>query len=160
MNHCSGTCPNPQENGVSVTKKRKHKSHGENIRAGPHPAPNAPNTGRTPDKGESPPQPKPDTKVSMSNTYAASTPPKSKSKRNSTKQIPSADLKRLRACPDRTTRTLVVAAAKAGIRYRMMQNGIIFYGNNGQAITVHFTDSDRRASQNTRARFKQIGFEA
>jgi hypothetical protein len=94
----------------------------------------------------------------MSNTCAASTPPNSKSKRNSTTPIPSGDLKRLRACADPITRTLAVAAAKAGFRYRMMRNGIIFYGNE-RAITIHFSESDRRAGQNTRARFKQIGFE-
>lgn len=48
---------------------------------------------------------------------------------------------------------------KAGIRYRITKNGVMFYGNNGQNVLVHRTESDPRAEKNTIARFKRIGFD-
>lgn len=103
-------------------------------------------------------QQEPDMKVSMSNISAPPTPPKRDSKRNLT-QVKTADLKRMRKCKDPSTRTLIIAAAKAGFRYRMTNAGVIFYGNQG-SITVHLTESDKRSTANTKARFKAIGFEA
>lgn len=56
-------------------------------------------------------------------------------------------------------RTVVIAAVKAGVRYRLTKNGIMFMGDNGYSFTIHRTESDTRAERNTIARFKRIGFE-
>ena len=106
----------------------------------------------------SPTQPIPGMKDSMSSTYAEDTRQRSSSAKNSKRQIPNDDLKKLRKCQDRTTRTLIIAAVHAGFRYRMTKGGVMIYGNEG-VVSVHFTESDHRAVRNTQARFKQLGFE-
>lgn len=48
---------------------------------------------------------------------------------------------------------------KSGVRYRKTKSGLIFYGEDGKAATIHFSTSDRRAHQNIIKGFKQAGID-
>lgn len=52
----------------------------------------------------------------------------------------------------------MLGAVKAGIPYKFTKGGVMFYGANGMRVTIHTTESDRRAEKNTIARFKRIGY--
>lgn len=67
------------------------------------------------------------------------------------------DLRRIRKCPDPIIRKALVKALKQGLRYRMLMNGIMLYGENGISVTVHFTPSDGRAARNVVARLRSVG---
>lgn len=69
------------------------------------------------------------------------------------------DLHKLRRCSDRDLRHVIVGAARAGVRYRMTKSGVMFYGDNGVSVAVHFTNSDHRAYKNAVAQFRKIGYE-
>lgn len=48
---------------------------------------------------------------------------------------------------------------KSGVRYRKTKSGLIFYGKDGKAVSIHFSSSDHRAHQNMVKGFKQAGID-
>jgi hypothetical protein len=56
------------------------------------------------------------------------------------------------------TRDVVIAAARAGMRFRQTRKGLMFYGKDGRTVTIHYTESDHRAVKNTIARLRAIGY--
>lgn len=69
------------------------------------------------------------------------------------------DLHKLRKCADRDLRHVILGAARSGFRYRMTKSGVMFYGENGESVAVHFTNSDHRALKNAVSNFRKIGYE-
>lgn len=53
-----------------------------------------------------------------------------------------------KACADREMRALLIAALKAGCKYKITKRGIILYGEDGQSASAHFTTSDPRGHKN------------
>jgi hypothetical protein len=68
------------------------------------------------------------------------------------------DLRKIRRCPDRELRALLLDAVRQGFRYRITRSGAMFYGDNGQSVAVHFSQSDHRAYMNSVTQFKRIGY--
>lgn len=53
----------------------------------------------------------------------------------------------------------VLREAMKAIPYRMSKGGVVFYGKHGGIVSIHFTTSDHRATENALARLRAIGFE-
>ena len=70
------------------------------------------------------------------------------------------DIRRMRGITNPDMRRAIVAAMKAGVRYRMTKSGVLFYGENGtDCVPIHYTSSDHRAYKNMLAQFRKIGFD-
>lgn len=69
------------------------------------------------------------------------------------------DLRKMRGCSNPEMRKLVLDVMRAGFRYRMTRSGVLFYGENGETASVHFTHSDHRATKNAVTQFRKIGYE-
>jgi hypothetical protein len=67
------------------------------------------------------------------------------------------DLKRVRKTSDPVLRKGLLTAMKSGMRYRMLENGIMLYADNGKSATFHFTPSDHRAARNATAQLRSLG---
>lgn len=64
-----------------------------------------------------------------------------------------------RAFSSKETARLVKKVIKSGVRYRKTKSGLIFYGKDGKAVSIHFSSSDHRAHQNMVKGFKQAGID-
>jgi len=65
--------------------------------------------------------------------------------------------RRLQNCNDRKLRAVLFEAVKV-LPYKMTTKGIMFYGEDGHAVTIHLTTSDHRATENALARLRKLGF--
>lgn len=61
-----------------------------------------------------------------------------------------------RAC-SRDYSRLILSVMDEGHRYRMTKAGIMFYGPNGETLTIHLTNSDPRSFKNTKALLAKLG---
>lgn len=53
-----------------------------------------------------------------------------------------------RACTNKEVRALLMAALRAGNRYKRTKRGVTLYGQGGLTVGIHFTSSDARAHKN------------
>lgn len=65
--------------------------------------------------------------------------------------------RKINNCNDRQMRAVLFDAMKT-LRYKMVRGGIMFYGENGDAVTIHLTTSDHRAGQNALSRLRKLGY--
>lgn len=65
-------------------------------------------------------------------------------------------LRRLRSCPDRELRKLLLAAVGTGARYKMTTSGVMFFGPAGTA-TAHLSGRDHRTAENFRSHLRAAG---
>ena len=89
---------------------------------------------------------------------AGDTPKNSETEKNSS-EIDPKTLASLRRLPSRETRDLIIGALKFGFRHRLTKSGIMLYGENGLSTSIHFGNSDSRASQNIKKHLRQLGYE-
>lgn len=64
-----------------------------------------------------------------------------------------------RGCTNRAVRDVLLRALDAGATGRFTRNGVMLYGPNGKAASVHFTQSDARSAKNTLADIRSTGLD-